>query len=58
MARARANVLAALEDPLPQKVLNVLELPFTAARAATVPLTAGDRYARAPFALSLSLIHI
>ena len=53
VARARANVLAALEDPLPQKVLNVLELPFTAARAATVPLTAGDRYARAPFALSL-----
>ena len=46
-------MLAALEDPLPQKVLNVLELPFTAARAATVPLTAGDRYARAPFALSL-----
>lgn len=53
IARARASVISALADPLPRKVLTVLELPFNAARACTVPLTSKDRYARAPFALSL-----
>ena len=37
----------------PGKLAAFLELPFTAARRASVPLTASDAYGRAPLALSL-----
>lgn len=36
------------------RALAILELPFTAARRATVPLTSGDAYGRAPLCLSVA----
>ena len=51
-ARGHVEELWALPNG-PGKLAAFLELPFTAARRASVPLTASDAYGRAPLALSL-----
>lgn len=52
-ARCRGALAGAVGSPWPWKVVAIAELPFVACRACTVPLTARDCYARAPFCLSL-----
>ena len=52
--RARNHLTEIAEMPLaPAKAAAILELPFTAARRATVPLTSEESYGRAPLCLSL-----